>query len=450
MSVGREEEEDDELFFRKPLGVEEPRLSGARAVARASLIRVCSQSPVAPATRFMDCPVRLKRIDGLTVIPPPGDDSCSAFLVSAPPRPSAFCSQLCTLRSPCWIRAARLCVHHWTFRPPGVSPATISRSAMAASALPTYDTDTQGRSLQHIASQPTYSRVLDRVEQRVAKEGLEEGAYLEVGAQLEDEGGDQQLEQQQDEQVDTPHKPDDRLHVRGRPQLAGHPPRVRGGQAAADRVELIARLLLRDRLLGDGRVEEGGDLRVHHLRVLHDLRWRDRPAQLAVGRASLDGVAPRSHRASVDGLPPAAQLDLRLRRHPLFITALRQGRGPAGYHPLRLGPLPLCLKHRPLRLPGHAPAHLLSRNARHANGSASANCNRNIHRVQGPSRRAGLSRRRRRRRRWRCRRQTQGGDVGGGGSGGGGGGVVAARGWQLPLRVDGILGVVAGVRGAVR
>ena len=88
------EEEDDELFFRKPLGVDEPRLSGARAVARASLIRVCSQSPVAPATRFMDCPVRLKRIDGLTVIPPPGDDSCSAFLVSAPPRPSALCSQL--------------------------------------------------------------------------------------------------------------------------------------------------------------------------------------------------------------------------------------------------------------------------------------------------------------------------------------------------------------------
>ena len=141
LAATREEEEDDELFFRKPLGVEEPRLSGARAVARASLIRVCSQSPVAPATRFMDCPVRLKRIDGLTVMPPPGDDSCSAFLVSAPPRPSALCSQLCTLRSPCWMRAARLCVHHWTFRPPGVSPATISRSAMAASALPTCDTD---------------------------------------------------------------------------------------------------------------------------------------------------------------------------------------------------------------------------------------------------------------------------------------------------------------------
>ena len=135
---------DNEPLRRKPLGEEAPRLSGARAVARASLIRVCSQSPVAPAKRFMDCPVRLKRIDGLTVIPPRliGDDGCSAALVSASAeRWSVLCSRFIPSRSRRWMRAARLCVHHWTFRPPGVSPATISRSAMAASALPTCDTD---------------------------------------------------------------------------------------------------------------------------------------------------------------------------------------------------------------------------------------------------------------------------------------------------------------------
>ena len=143
LAATREEVEDDEPLRRKPLGEEAPRLSGARAVARASLIRVCSQSPVAPAKRFMDCPVRLKRIDGLTVIPPRliGDDGCSAALVSASAeRWSVLCSRFILSRSQRWMRAARLCVHHWTFRPPGVSPATISRSAMAASALPTCDT----------------------------------------------------------------------------------------------------------------------------------------------------------------------------------------------------------------------------------------------------------------------------------------------------------------------
>ena len=75
--------------------------------------------------------------------------------------------------------------------------------------------------------------VLDRVDQHVVEEALQEGGELEHLAQLEDEGGEDELEQQQQQQVGRPREVDARLQEGGLPQEGRLAPRVRGGQAAA-------------------------------------------------------------------------------------------------------------------------------------------------------------------------------------------------------------------------